>query len=554
VVSTRSWQTGIILLCALLASTYVFFFLNLGSYSLKEPDEGRYAEIPREMVEQGNYIVPHLNYVRYFEKPPLFYWMTAASYRLLGVNEWSARLPNALMALCCVLMMYAFGSRWFGRRMALISAFVLSSSFGFFAMARIVTIDMLFTFTLFASLLCFCQFYREKKRLFLYLFYAALALAVLAKGPVAIILLPVTIFIFLFFEKRLSFLKEMALPGGLLLFAMVALPWFVVMCIKEKEFFQFFFVDQHVLRFLTSKHSRSGPVYYFIPVLFGGLFPWSVFIPRAAVRLWRVRELRLFFIWSFVVFLFFSASGSKLPTYILPIYPALALILGYLFEGGWRQRIERNRELVVYVGFFICVALGCLAYGSGILGRYLTLLPDVVALSESIRGLSLGFGLLSLAMIIFLSFRKGHTYCGAFFILGTFSLCVIVGLMTHVHVIDRINTTKGLAREISARRGADAVVVNYGSFDETLPFYLARRTYIAEFTGELEMGAKYPDAAAFFIRQDGVAQLVRSEKPVFVVMKTRKVSALGLLGLDERGIVGRENQRVLVANRSALPQ
>ena len=207
------------------------------------------------------------------------------------------------------------------------------TSFGFFALARIVTIDMLFSFLLFASLACFYEFYREKKTLFLYLFFAGLALAVLAKGPVAIVLLTVTILLFLYFEKRLSFIKETASVKGLLLFGVIAAPWFVLMCVREKEFFQFFFVDQHILRFLTTRHKRSGPLYYFLPVLFGGLFPWSVFIPRAVIRFWRSQETRLFLIWSLVVFTFFSVSGSKLPPYILPIFPALAVILGVYSKG-----------------------------------------------------------------------------------------------------------------------------------------------------------------------------------------------------------------------------
>ncbi len=136
----------------ILAFSYLFLFHHLGSYSLKEPDEGRYAEIPREMVAQGNYMVPHLNYVRYFEKPPLLYWVTALSYKTLGVSEWSFRLPNALFALFCVLATYLFAARRFTEETAFTSSFILASSFGFFGMARVVTIDMLLSFLLFAAL------------------------------------------------------------------------------------------------------------------------------------------------------------------------------------------------------------------------------------------------------------------------------------------------------------------------------------------------------------------------------------------------------------------
>lgn len=255
----------IVYVVLLLAFSYLFLFHHLGSYSLKEPDEGRYAEIPREMVEQGDWLVPHLNYVRYFEKPPLLYWATAVSYKVLGVNEWSFRLPNALFALCCVLAVYAFVARRMGEECAFIASSMLVSSFGFFGMARVVTTDMLLSFMLFASLLCFQEFYTGRRRLFLLLFYGAAGLAVLTKGPVAVVLLGGTIFLFLLVERRLSFLREFISLPGLLLFAAVAAPWFILVSLKEKEFFQFFFIDQNITRFLTTKHKRSGPVYYFIP-------------------------------------------------------------------------------------------------------------------------------------------------------------------------------------------------------------------------------------------------------------------------------------------------
>ena len=167
----------IIYLLIIVAASYLFFFYNLGTYSLKEPDEGRYAEIPREMVEQGDYLVPHLNYVRYFEKPPLLYWATAISYKAFGVNEWSFRLPTALVAFLCAVTTYLFVARWSTLGTALFSSLVLMSSFGFFAMSHIVTIDMFFTFLLFTSLLGWFEFYRTERFLFLYLFFAALALS-----------------------------------------------------------------------------------------------------------------------------------------------------------------------------------------------------------------------------------------------------------------------------------------------------------------------------------------------------------------------------------------
>ena len=538
-------------LLIILACSYLFLFHNLGSYSLKEPDEGRYAEIPREMVEQGDYVVPHLNYVRYFEKPPLLYWVEAISYKISGVSEWSFRLPNALAALLCVLIMYLFVSHWFGDEVGFLSSLILLTSFGFFAISHVVTIDMLFSFLLFGSLLCFYQYYREKRPLFLYLFFVALALAILAKGPVAVVLVMATVFLFLWSEKRLVFIKHMLSVKVLLLFGVIVAPWFIIMCLREKEFFQFFFVDQHILRFLTTRHKRSGPLYYFFPVLFGGLFPWSIFIPQAVARLWRTKELRLFFIWSLVVFVFFSLSGSKLPPYILPIFPALSVIVACLFERQWHDRVRPDREIIVYVAFFSFVALGGFAYLTGTLDRYLVGLSEISSISRDIRWLALSLSVAALAALAVILFRRMRTYQSLFYVLGAFSLVVCASVMLHPHMVDRFNTTKQLAREISSISGPAPIVINYGSFDETLPFYLKRRTYIAEHLGELEMGSKYPDAKDYFLDKDNLARLFRSDRPVLVVLKAKRLSRLKIAGVEGGTPIAYNDKRYLMANKAA---
>ncbi len=163
----------IMLAAVLVLLSYVFLFHGIGGYSLKEPDEGRYAEIPLEMIERGDWVVPYLNSVRYFEKPPLFYWAVAASYTIFGISEWSFRFPNALSAFLCIAVLYLALRRRFPEEEAFISSVVLLSSFGFFAMARIVTLDMFFTFLLFCALTSLSDTTRTED-VALYAFYAAL--------------------------------------------------------------------------------------------------------------------------------------------------------------------------------------------------------------------------------------------------------------------------------------------------------------------------------------------------------------------------------------------
>ncbi|HAR94519.1 MAG TPA: hypothetical protein DCR97_00925, partial [Deltaproteobacteria bacterium] len=531
-----------ILLCG-----YLFFFFGMGSYSLKEPDEGRYAEIPREMVEQGNYLVPHLNYVRYFEKPPFFYWVTAGSYHLFGVNEWACRLPNALAALLCALSLYLVARKWFGQRTAFLSSLILISSFGFFAMARIVTTDLLFGVLLFAAILCFNVYYREGKESYRRLFYLWLALATLTKGPVSLILVGGTILIYLLTERRLAFLKELLRPKGILLYLLVAAPWFVAISVKETEFFSFFFIDQHVLRFLTSKHNRTGPVYYFIPVLLGGMLPWAVFLPRCIAELWRVKELRLFFIWSGVVLLFFSLSGSKLAPYILPVFPALSLILGYLFGRHWKDQVS-GQEAISYVLLFAIIGLSGLAVLHGGLGQFV-MNPQTLDIIKAIKGLGLGFAIVSGAIIGLLCLRNMRRYESLFVLLAGFSLSLIVLVMLHSNVLDDQRTAKALAETIKRSTNPAAAVVIYGSFEQTIPFYTGRRVYLADYTGELKMGAKYPDAKPFFLTKQEFQELLDSDKLVFCVVKEKRLDNLVHKAGRRIEILGCQNERCLISNQ-----
>jgi 4-amino-4-deoxy-L-arabinose transferase-like glycosyltransferase len=387
---------------ALFLFSYDFFFYGIGDYSLKEPDEGRYAEIPREMNELHDYVVPHLNYVRYFEKPPLLYWINALSFKLFGTNEWALRFPNASCAFLCVIFLFFFLRRWFDESMAFLSSVILITSFGFFALARIATTDMLFTMCLFFALLFFYGFYREKKPFLIYLFYLALAGATLAKGPVALILMGGTILVFLFTEHNFHFLSEMKIPKGLGIYFAITLPWIIAISVREKEFLYFFIVDQHILRFLTSKHHRSGPVYYFLPVFFGGMFPWSIFVPRAMAGIWKKKELRLMLVWVLVVFTFFSFSGSKLPPYILPVFPPMAIVLGHLFHEKWQSPINKKWEAPAYTLFFLLLGGAGLLTQLPTIGQHIqNMAGDYAFLIKEMQSFLLWLTASSLAMLFF---------------------------------------------------------------------------------------------------------------------------------------------------------
>ncbi|MEK7815625.1 MAG: phospholipid carrier-dependent glycosyltransferase, partial [Pseudomonadota bacterium] len=335
-VATRRAWAGLALLAMVLA---LWFGHALGNRALWHPDEGRYGEIPREMVETGDYVTPRLNGVKYFEKPALFYWMQAGSIKLFGVNEWALRLWPALLGLLGCLAVYGAGCKLFGRRAGLIAAIVLATSPLYYLLARIITLDMAVSVFLSGALLSFLLGVRappgRSRSLYLYAFYALCAAATLTKGLIGIVIPAMVIgaWIVLLWDWRL--LRAIHLPTGLLLFFVLAAPWHVLAARANPEFAQFYFIHEHFQRYLTTVHMRYQPWWFFVPVLVLGMLPWiGLLFPalRDAWAGWRARRERreelFLLLWVGLVFAFFSVSGSKLIPYILPMLPPSALLLG----------------------------------------------------------------------------------------------------------------------------------------------------------------------------------------------------------------------------------
>ncbi len=305
----------------------VIFFYRLGVPPLMDPDEGRYAEIAREMLVLKDWIVPHLNLLPYLEKPPLVYWLTALSFKVLGYTEAAARLPVAVSALAGLFLAYGLGRALWGPGPGVLSALGLATCAGYVALGRILTLDM--TFSLFLNLaigLGFLAWSRERPRLWPWA-YLALALAVLTKGPVALVLAGLVWGIEAMISRRPW--RGLIQPWSWLLLAALTLPWFVAVQWRHPEFFRFFILEQHLLRFLTPA-IHPEPLYYYLPVLLGLLLPWTWLLPWAlAGNGWRRDpEARFLVIWALVIVAFFSLSRGKLVPYILPALLPLALITG----------------------------------------------------------------------------------------------------------------------------------------------------------------------------------------------------------------------------------
>jgi hypothetical protein len=335
------------------------------SFHLFEPDEGRYAEIPREMLLRGEWIVPYLEGEPYLDKPPLLYWLVGCSYRLFGIHDWSARLVPALAVHACILLTYFFGRRILGERAALWGAVLLGLAPGLVSIGRLLVMDGLLTLWTTLALFAGFECIRGQRLRLGWGLLAAVAcgLGILTKGPVAVLLVVPPLWTY----------RWLAGPScrlgwrPLLIFAAVtlaiAVPWYVAICVRLPAFAYHFLWQHNVVRFVAPfDHQR--PIWFYGPIFLIGLLPGTLaLIPfvrflfssdplRCRQRCAALGFVLLGGLWCL---LFFSLSGCKLPTYILPAFPPLALALGfYLVQSSW-QRTVWPRVVGVSAFVFLCV-------------------------------------------------------------------------------------------------------------------------------------------------------------------------------------------------------
>lgn len=530
--SERRDLLGLILLFGLLYS------FQLGQAPLANPDEGRYAEIPREMLAGGDFILPRLNGVYYFEKPPLMYWMVAGCQRLFGASELAQRATPALFALAGVLLAYLAARRLHGRLAGLCAAVVLGSSLLYFALARILVLDMAVSVLMSVTLFCFLLGVREppgrRRRLLLYGLYAGAALATLTKGLIGLLVPGAVMLLWLLVCGEWRRLRPLHLPSGAALFLAIAAPWHLLAAGRNADWAQFYFVHEHWERFTTTAHGRFEPWWYFVPVLLGGLFPWPGFLwPALRDALaggWARRkensEAWFLVLWAAFVFLFFSASQSKLAPYILPALPPLALLLGRFLA----QAIATDARARLRTGTWIFSAL---AVGLGLAFAAVVLRPALLldaTRAEALRGNAI-FGALALAAGALTApwlnrLRSGWVQRGAFGTLvaiAVTSLALLLALAGMQAGIARAGT-RGLAAVFVERARPGDRVFHYAEYFHDFSYYARREVGLVGNPGELEVaidpGAR---ASGRFLDQETFLRQWAGPERIWVV--ARKATA-----------------------------
>jgi len=335
----------------ILATLGICYFSHLGALGFVGPDEPRYAWIARDMAETGDWVTPRLYGKAWFEKPPLYYWSAALSFKLFGVSEVAARLPSAIAALFATLALAWLAWRVYGPEIARWLLLLLPTSVAMIGFSHAASTDMLFSTTLILALVCAAIMLRlvpnrsassssfasltSSTSLISILFGFFLGLAVLAKGPAAIVLLGGAVFFWALFTKLWRDAFRLFHPAALAAFFFTALPWYMVCARRNPDFFRVFIIEHNFRRYLTPEFQHIQPFWYYAVVLLVALLPWTALflwsLISGTLRLWRTREISdatlLLLCWSAFCILFFSISKSKLPGYILPAIPIIELLV-----------------------------------------------------------------------------------------------------------------------------------------------------------------------------------------------------------------------------------
>lgn len=365
----------VLLIVALFGALFAF---RLGDMSVVDYDEAAYAEVAREMLLRGDALRPHLDGEPWYEKPPLLYWGMLTGFWAVGVNALGVRLVNALAGVALLLVVYGFARRPLGTRGALASALVLGTSLEVIGLARVALTDLELTVFLIACLGCLHRALEAQREggsgVGWYVAACACSgLAMLSKGLIGLLLPGGAALLVALYERRLGALfRPVCLALGLPVLLGVGLSWYVALGAADGfGFMRELFWEHHVGRFLSPKHSHGGPIVFYLPVLLLGFLPWSPLVPLAVARAGlrgddeRARFLRLMSAFAALTFLFFSLAATKLPNYVAPCFPPLALLVGDLLaRDAARARagdLAWRRSLAAAAGLYLALAVALLA-------------------------------------------------------------------------------------------------------------------------------------------------------------------------------------------------
>lgn len=492
-ISYEKGQSASVAVLACWIGLALIWFVPLGWRALFSPDEGRYASIGLAMLQSGDWVTPRLNGLLYFEKPILQYWLTAASLGVFGINEFAARFWPAMSGFLTIAVVGWTGHRLWGRAAGSYAALLAAGTTWISANSHFLTLDMGLSFFQALSLCAFLVAQRDgvsarEQRNAMWVCWAAMAGATLSKGLVGIVIPGATLVFYSLLQRQWAFWKRMHWGSGLLIYFALTAPWFVAVSLKNPGFFDFFFVREHFRRFLTDEARRTGAAWYFVPVLLLGAMPWTTMLPA---WLWRAgrrpagtvcQPVRVLLVWSVFIFVFFSVSRSKLPSYILPMFPALALLGAYWLKDADPRRLRWH---LLAPGAFWLTALVVWPRPDWFVSRTQPLSAvepflDMLAMAAVVSLLAFG--------VAWWALQRGHKMVGVVLVSAASVFGVTTVMLGHDHYAFQMRSSKNMAALLEHYVKPDTPVFAVHIYDQSMPFYLRRPVTLVEYRDEFTYG------------------------------------------------------------------
>lgn len=532
----------------------LLWFVTLDYRHLIPTDEGRYAQMAREMMVSGDYITPRYNDYKYFEKPPLHIWASAIIFQLFGLGEWQARFWSGLTGYLTILLVGFTATQLFGRVTGYLAALILLSSPMWVVGGHFNALDMglsAFLNLALCSLLLAQHAYEQQRprsgRNWMWICWIAMGLATLSKGLIGIVIPGMVLFAYLITRFDWKILGRLHIMSGLLIFLLITAPWFVAVSIQNPEFPHFFFIYEHFERFTATAHGRTAPFYFFLPLVLVGFLPW---IPQFFQSAWQtINQYRIgsfssawmLWAWFAVILIFFSISRSKLPGYIMPVFPALAILAAKSITDYLDSRHYLSNPWRFQTLFFVLLGITGYFFLSEV-GRNGQ--PDEV---EAYQAYTIWI-VVALGCLVFFSFtayvlaKRNALLSLALFAFGFFLTATIAG--TGHETLGRAVSGYDLAQKVKSHIPSDAKIYSVRLLDHTVPFYLERNTIMVEFTDELTFGAKQEPQKWVPTLADFVTLWNQDPKAV-AIMRPGQYEELKGLGVPMEEI-GRDSRRVIV--------
>jgi len=486
------------LLLIVLGALSLCYAVNIGYLPLWDPDEPYYIESAREMVESGDLITPYFNYEPRLNKPVFFYWLQVLSGRLFGFNELSARFPSFLAGIALLWLIYRIGSLLYDKKTGLIAMLIGATSFEIYVLSRQSVTDMCLAFFMTLAIYGYVSVYKaEKNDGKWHLFYIGTALAVITKGPVGLLLPGAVVFSIMLAQRDFSLIKKLHVIKGIIIFMLIASPWYILVLMQHGfKFFRVFLIENNFLRFVTPMYKHTGGIWYYIPVLLLGFFPWVFFLLLSAHRHFNwVKENNLSLLgkknplsfsallniaWFAVYFIFFSISGSKLPAYILGLFPALSLFTASGLSLSHKKKTSRT-----FVAFHY-VYLGLVVVSLMLILRY-CFFQDWILTALFFFGLSTLAVLLNVFKIALFRDQMGQTHAVTF--TATLITTILLLISTNFFFFPKmreyfpIKTLGGIAEKSNIESGE---IIAYRYYEPSMVFYSHKKIIRIENMEELE--------------------------------------------------------------------